>query len=460
MNRNGSSMKGFLFPSIVLFLLLTCISFSAMAQQKYNIQIDNINRTVYKNFLGIPKTVDFTLSWRVLEMQDGKYVDTDLKQLQNYEVMYAAGDSTFAHANTIKIGQLDSCKIEGLQVGKKYFFRVQAVDENNKIYQSQVAWQQPGRRVNFSSTIDEDEQSSWLWYLPVSGRFPLTLLGYGKVFDKSTFLGKAAFHGIWWFFLFGLLTIFYNFYHLNLSRIFPFTPWKLKSIITPLNYEAQFQQRKDSKFFGEGGIIARWQEVIESVEKLFEKTPRMEGDKSIDIDKLRIESATFWRDIGQKKIKELEKDIQEFEKYPTGRIIGAGLSNHETNGFKFMEASEEVDRAIENRALMELEQLKGKTKIEWLWNLSATAPLIGLFGTVTGISMAFQRLAVQSERGLVDTAAKISELAGGINEALWTTIFGLSVGIILVLFYYLFKNKLDWIYSKWEQIYVEVSEKL
>ena len=200
--------------------------------------------------------------------------------------------------------------------------------------------------------------------------------------------------------------------------------------------------------------------MIESVEKLFEKTPRMEGDKSIDIDKLRIESATFWRDVGQKKIKQLEDDIKEFRKYPTGRIIGAGLSNHETNGFKFMEASEEVDRAIENRALMELEQLKGKTKIEWLWNLSATAPLIGLFGTVTGISMAFQRLAAQSERGIVDTAAKISELAGGINEALWTTIFGLSVGIILVMFYYLFKNKLDWIYSKWEQIYVDVSEKL
>jgi biopolymer transport protein ExbB/TolQ len=109
---------------------------------------------------------------------------------------------------------------------------------------------------------------------------------------------------------------------------------------------------------------------------------------------------------------------------------------------------------------MELEQLKGKTKIEWLWNLSATAPLIGLFGTVTGISVAFQRLALQSERGIVDTSAKISELAGGINEALWTTIFGLSVGIFLVLFYYLFKNKLDWIYSKWEQIYVDVSEKL
>ncbi len=186
----------------------------------------------------------------------------------------------------------------------------------------------------------------------------------------------------------------------------------------------------------------------------------MEGDKTLDIDKLRIESATFWRDIGSKEIKKLKADIRQFEKYSTARIIRAGLANHETNGFKFMAASQEVDRAIENRAMMEREQLKGKTKIEWLWNLSATAPLVGLFGTVTGISMSFQKLAVQSERGIIDTSSKITELAGGINEALWTTIFGLTIGIVLVLFYYFFKNKMDWIYGKWEEIYVDVSEKL
>ena len=79
---------------------------------------------------------------------------------------------------------------------------------------------------------------------------------------------------------------------------------------------------------------------------------------------------------------------------------------------------------------------------------------------MTGISVAFRKLAIQSERGVIDTSTKISELAGGINEALWTTIFGLVIGIILVLFYYLFKNKMDWIYAKWEEIYVDVSEKL
>lgn len=125
-----------------------------------------------------------------------------------------------------------------------------------------------------------------------------------------------------------------------------------------------------------------------------------------------------------------------------------------------MEASSEVDRAIENRAMMEIEQLKGRSKLEWLWNLGALAPLIGLFGTVTGISVSFQNLATQSERGIVDASAKITQLAGGINEALWTTIFGLTAGILLTVLYYVFKSKMDWVYGKWEEIYVDVSEKL
>ncbi len=125
-----------------------------------------------------------------------------------------------------------------------------------------------------------------------------------------------------------------------------------------------------------------------------------------------------------------------------------------------MESSQEVDRAIENRAVMEIEKLKGLAKLEWLWNLGATAPLIGLFGTVTGISVSFQNLAMQTQKGGTDSSDKIAQLAGGINEALWTTIFGLSAGIFLVIVYYVYKNKMDWIYGKWEEIYVDVSEKL
>ncbi len=459
MDSNYFIRKSLVYLTIVVVMFGFLVS-DISAQTKFDIQINSIDRTIYKNFLGIPKTVDYRIFWTVLELQDGQYVNTNLDKLNDYKVIYTAGDSTFMQAQTIKVAQTDSSQITGLKVGEKYFFKVQAVDSNNQIYESQVAMILSGRQVDSAAAVDQDEEFSWLWYLPINGRFPLTFLGYGNVFDKATILGKFAFHVIWWFFLFGVLIIGYCFYNLTLSRVFPFTPATLKTAISPLNFESQFQSRKADNFFGESGIIMGWKRVIESVEKLFEKPPKMEGDKTLDIDKLRIESATFWRDIGRKEIKKLQVDIREFEKYSTARIIRAGLANHESNGFKFMTASQEVDRAIENRAMMEREQLKGKTKIEWLWNLSATAPLVGLFGTVTGISMSFQKLAVQSERGIIDTSSKITELAGGINEALWTTIFGLTIGIVLVLFYYFFKNKMDWIYGKWEEIYVDVSEKL
>ena len=54
----------------------------------------------------------------------------------------------------------------------------------------------------------------------------------------------------------------------------------------------------------------------------------------------------------------------------------------------------------------------------------------------------------------------VQNLAGGIYEALWTTIEGLAVGVMLMLVYYFYQNKLNWIYSKWEDLYVDISEKI
>ncbi len=447
--------------AILAMLMVFLVGNVAYGQPAYKIEIKNIDRVIYKNFLGIPKTVDYTLFWDVSKMNNGQWFPARIDELSSYEVLYAEEDSSFSQARSIRVGVVDSCKIADLKVGKKYFFKVQALAPNGQLYQSQVVWMLSGKPVSYAATAREEGETSWIWYFPLNGRFPLTLLGYGEVFDKSTVLGKMAFHVIWWFFLFGVLIWYYCIRHLALGRIFPMERITFRTTITPFNYEAEFNHRKSPQFFGEGGIIQKWKNIIEETAKLLEKPPKMDGDSSLDVDKLRITVATWWRDHGRIEIRKLLAEIKPYSgKYPTARIIQAGLANHEINGFKFLAASEEVDRAIENRAMMELEHLKGKSKLEWLWNLGATAPLIGLFGTVTGIYVAFRKLALQSEQGIVETSAKISELAGGINEALWTTIFGLSVGILLVILYYVYKNKLDWIYGKWEEIYVDVSEKL
>ena len=63
-----------------------------------------------------------------------------------------------------------------------------------------------------------------------------------------------------------------------------------------------------------------------------------------------------------------------------------------------------------------------------LATIGATAPFIGLFGTVWGIMNSFQSIAVTRETSL-------AVVAPGIAEALFATAFGLFVAIPAVIFY-------------------------
>lgn len=67
---------------------------------------------------------------------------------------------------------------------------------------------------------------------------------------------------------------------------------------------------------------------------------------------------------------------------------------------------------------------------------SAVAPLIGLFGTVWGLTHSFMSI---SEKQTAD----IITIAPGIAEALLTTIAGLMVAIPVSIMYYYLKNQLD-----------------
>ena len=67
--------------------------------------------------------------------------------------------------------------------------------------------------------------------------------------------------------------------------------------------------------------------------------------------------------------------------------------------------------------------------------ISVISPLLGLLGTVLGITRVFREISLQAA---VDNAA----LAGGIWEALITTIMGLSVAIPTLVFYYLLRLRI------------------
>jgi len=71
-----------------------------------------------------------------------------------------------------------------------------------------------------------------------------------------------------------------------------------------------------------------------------------------------------------------------------------------------------------------------------LATVAGIAPMLGFLGTVTGMVTAFQT--IQDLMG----AANPSDLAGGIWEALITTVFGLIVGIPAFAFYNFFTEKI------------------
>lgn len=95
---------------------------------------------------------------------------------------------------------------------------------------------------------------------------------------------------------------------------------------------------------------------------------------------------------------------------------------------------ERLNEVDEERRFAEILQLRGS-----IWVLAtsgASAPFIGLFGTVVGILVAFQSMAVMGTGGF-------SVVAAGISEALISTALGLVVAIIAVIFYNYFSQKIE-----------------
>jgi len=87
------------------------------------------------------------------------------------------------------------------------------------------------------------------------------------------------------------------------------------------------------------------------------------------------------------------------------------------------------------REMEEEEAVKLFQKIGWLSLIAATAPMMGLLGTVSGMFVTFGDIAAAG--GSVSPA----QLAGGIKLALVTTILGLIVAIPVGAFYFVFRNR-------------------
>ena len=82
----------------------------------------------------------------------------------------------------------------------------------------------------------------------------------------------------------------------------------------------------------------------------------------------------------------------------------------------------DVSQAVETAGAHVAEQLQGA--VDWLADLAAIAPLVGLLGTVLGMFQAFGGIAND-----VAANAKPVVLAAGVSQAIITTVFGLVISI-------------------------------
>ena len=130
--------------------------------------------------------------------------------------------------------------------------------------------------------------------------------------------------------------------------------------------------------------------------------------------------------------KNFERAMQTCEETPNSPIANVIIKLLENSRRGVANTTEIIDLAI-SKEIHNLEKNLGTIS-----TFAAIAPLIGFLGTVTGMVKVFMKIAETG--GGVD----ITLLASGIWEALITTIGGLIVGIITILFYnYLVGNVED-----------------
>jgi biopolymer transport protein ExbB len=104
-------------------------------------------------------------------------------------------------------------------------------------------------------------------------------------------------------------------------------------------------------------------------------------------------------------------------------------------------------------AATEEENLKLIHKISWLSLFGNIAPMLGLFGTVTGMVMVFQKIAESTG------SPSPGDLAGGIFTALVTTVWGLMVAMPALAFFFVFKLKVQRLSFELSGVAMEIVER-
>lgn len=165
-----------------------------------------------------------------------------------------------------------------------------------------------------------------------------------------------------------------------------------------------------------------------------------------------LERAVFWALIAKDRndnhielyLKALKQgdtaSVEKIQKQSKDAIVKvlSRVSTYETDQLSF---------AMDMEVTKEFSQYKKYSNV--LDTIIAVAPLIGILGTVVGIIVSFQNMAIS---GMDDPKA----ITGGIGQALITTASGLAIAIVSLLSYNYFNSKIEGISEETESYLSEL----
>ncbi|KPJ74638.1 MAG: hypothetical protein AMS14_05165 [Planctomycetes bacterium DG_20] len=119
-------------------------------------------------------------------------------------------------------------------------------------------------------------------------------------------------------------------------------------------------------------------------------------------------------------------------------VVGSGSTDQAEIQTAMVEAGEEQTARLYRR-------------IEYLSLIGNVAPMLGLLGTVTGMILAFNEIAMKAER------VRPPDLAHGISQALVTTCMGLIVAIPTMTAFVLLRNRIDALVGEAEAVVAQLT---
>jgi biopolymer transport protein ExbB len=129
---------------------------------------------------------------------------------------------------------------------------------------------------------------------------------------------------------------------------------------------------------------------------------------------------------------------------PVAAVLYSGLQRAD-------KGSAAVEKAINTAGMIEMSFLE--RRLVWVSSMATLAPLIGILGTVAGMTRVFNTMASSPQ-----VSGKL--LTSGISESLLTTVVGLVLAVPAVLAYNAFVKQIDSLTMEMEEAAVELTDAL